>query len=120
MFEQFCSRFAMKINILICANLIFAWSGVIPEKLIISQLLKKFSPYYATRGFIALFVRAQNIYSHHPLHTVIVSSRHFSKYFRQSRTSSPKFSLPVKFSTKFQMHSSTFQCVLDARLSHPS
>jgi hypothetical protein len=46
---------------LIRTYLLTPWSKVLLEKLIGSQLVKKFPAFYGTRRFIAAFTRARNL-----------------------------------------------------------
>jgi hypothetical protein len=40
-------------------NTAIAWSKVLLDKLIVTQLVKEFLAFYGTRGFIAVFTRAR-------------------------------------------------------------
>jgi hypothetical protein len=42
-------------------NLLTPWSRVLPEKLTVPQLLKKFPAFYATRRFITVYTRARHL-----------------------------------------------------------
>ena len=47
---------------LLAEAILTAWSRVIPEKLTVSQLVKKFPAFYGTRRFITAFMSARHLF----------------------------------------------------------